>query len=394
MGSSMDKNTQIITLTILLGSIFLAFLGIGLIVPALPSLLNELNISGTIAGYLVAAFAIVQLISSPITGRLVDQFGRKPFIIIGLILFSISEFLFGLGRNVELLFIARMLGGLSGACIMPSVTAFIYDITPKEQLSKVLGYMSASITTGFIVGPGIGGFLSEYSIRLPFFVAGILGIIGAIVTITLLKEPTRKSHSKKGTKKTLLSTGWKRIFTPTFFYAFLLIFIASFGLAIFESLFSLFMDHKFSFTPKDIAIVITGGAIVGAISQISAFNYLVKKLGEIKIIRYSLLLSAIFTFLMTTVSTYVTILLTAFIIFLGFDLMRPAVTSYLAKIAEDDQGFVSGMNSAFTSIGNILGPILGGWLFDYNYNYPYYSATIILITGFIFSLFWKNRATI
>jgi len=386
----MQNKNEFITLSILLGSIFIAFLGIGLVVPALPSLLNELNISGTIAGYLVAAFALVQLLTSPITGKLVDSYGRKKLIVIGLIIFGISEALFGLGKSVEVLFISRMLGGLSAACIMPAVTAFIYDVTPSKHLSKVLGYMSASITTGFIVGPGIGGFLSEISIRLPFLVACLLGFIAAIITLLLLKEPTRRLEEQKNSSVSKSERGWKKVFIPMFFIAFLIIFVASFGLAIFESLFSLFMDHKFAFTPKDIAIVITGGAIVGAIGQVGMFGYLVKKFGEINIIRYSLLASALFTFLMTIVSTYLTILLTTFVLFLGFDLIRPAVTSYLAKIAGDEQGFVSGMNSTFTSIGNILGPILGGWLFDFNYNYPYFSATFILIIGFFISLIWRK----
>ena len=107
---------------------------------------------------MVAAFAIMQVLVSPIAGRWVDKLGRKVMIVVGLIFFSISELLFGLGQTVEVLFISRMLGGVSAAFIMPAVTAFIADITTAETRSKALGYMSASISTGFIVGPGIGVF--------------------------------------------------------------------------------------------------------------------------------------------------------------------------------------------------------------------------------------------
>ena len=175
-----------------------------------------------------------------------------------------------------------------------------------------------------------------------------------------------------------------------YFIAFILIFILSFGLAAFESLFSLFVDHKFGFTPKDIAIAITGGAIIGAVAQVALFDRLTKLMGEINLIRFSLAISTVLVLLMTFVSSYITILLTTFVLFVGFDLIRPAVTSYLSKIAGNEQGFVGGMNSTFTSIGNIFGPIIGGILFDINLNYPYYFAAIVLLLGTVLALFWKK----
>lgn len=167
----MDKKKKV-TLSILLANLFLAFLGIGLVVPVLPAIMNELSINGAVVGYMVAVFAFVQLISSPIAGRWADRYGRKRMIVIGLVIFGLSEFLFGIGKTVEVLFLSRMFGGLSSAFIMPAVTAFIADITTAHERPKALGYMSAAINTGFIIGPGLGGFLAEFSARLPFYVAG------------------------------------------------------------------------------------------------------------------------------------------------------------------------------------------------------------------------------
>src|SRR5699024_7565307 len=155
------------------------------------------------------------------------------------------------------------------------------------------------------------------------------------------------------------------------------------GLAAFDSLFSLFVDHKFGFTPKDIAIIITGGGIVGAIAQVFLFSLLTKRLGEVKLIRYSFIFSAILVYVTTVVHAYMSILLATIFIFVGFDLMRPAVTSYLSKVAGDEQGFVSGMNSTFTSIGNVFGPIVGGILFDIDLDYPFYFAAIALMVGIV-----------
>ena len=376
-----------IVLSILLMNLFIAFLGIGLVIPVLPTIMNELEISGEVVGYMVAAFAITQLIFSPFAGRWVDKYGRKIMIVVGLFIFGASEFLFGMGKTVEVLFISRMLGGVSAAFIMPAVTAFIADITTASSRSKALGYMSAAISTGFIIGPGIGGFLAEIGTRVPFYSAGVLGALAAVLSIILLKEP---EHGEEDIPVPGQKTGLRRILIPMYLIAFILIFVLSFGLAAFESLFSLFVDHKFSFTPKDIAIVITGSGIVGAIAQVALFDRLTKFMGEINLIRWSLAISTVLVVLMTVVSSYFTILLTTFVLFVGFDMIRPAVTSYLSKIAGNEQGFVGGMNSTFTSIGNIFGPIVGGILFDINLNYPYYFAAIVLLLGTILALFWKK----
>ena len=380
-----------VTLGLLLLNLFIAFLGIGLVIPVLPTLMNELQISGTVVGYLTAAFAIAQLIVSPLAGKAVDKYGRKIMIVLGLFIFGISEFLFGLGKTIEILFISRVLGGISAAFIMPAVTAFIADITTMETRSKALGYMSAAISTGFIIGPGIGGFLADFGTRVPFYFAGALGTTAAILSIILLREPERnEEHTENAPNKT---SGFKRILEPMYLIAFILIFVASFGLAAFESFFSLFVDHKFGFTPTDIAVIITGGAIVGAVAQVALFDRLAQKWGEIKLIRYSLILSGILVFLMTVVSSYFAILLVTCIVFVGFDLFRPAVTSYLSKIAGNEQGFVGGMNSMFTSLANIFGPILGGMLFDIDVNYPYYFATVVIFFGILLTLIWKKPAS-
>lgn len=386
----MEKK-QKLTLSILLMNLFIAFLGIGLVIPVLPTLMNELNIDGKTVGYLTASFALTQLIVSPFAGKAVDKFGRKIMIVLGLFIFGFSEFLFGFGKTIDVLFISRILGGVSAAFIMPAVTAFIADITTMETRPKALGYMSAAISTGFIIGPGIGGFLAEIGTRVPFYSAGVLGVVAAILSLILLREPERQQmpvDESAGAGKSSL----RKIVMPIFLIAFIVIFISSFGLAAFESFFSLYVDHKFAFTPTDIAIAITGGAILGAICQVVLFDPMMRKMGEIQLIRWMLLFSALLVFAMTLVNSYWMVMLVTFTVFIGFDLIRPAVTTYLSRIAGNDQGFVGGMNSFFTSLANVFGPIIGGILFDIDINYPYYFATVFIIVGLVIAIMWKEPA--
>ncbi|RHW37620.1 MFS transporter [Lysinibacillus yapensis] len=384
----MNRKSKIV-LAVLLGNLFIAFLGIGLIIPVLPTIMNELNISGTVVGYLTAAFAFTQLIASPISGRFADKYGRKIMIILGLGTFAVSELLFAMGEAVEVLFISRILGGVSAAFIMPAVTAYIADITTSETRPKALGYMSAAISTGFIIGPGLGGFLAEIGTRVPFYSAAALGAVATILSIFFLKEPERVEQLEVFAQEASQSS-LKKLFIPIFLVAFLIIFISSFGLAVVESFFSLYTDHKFGFTPGDIAVAITVSAIIGALSQILLFDRMTLWWGEINLIRLCLIIAAIFIIVLTQVSGFMMIVLIITICFVTFDLIRPAATSYLSKIAGNDQGFVGGMNSMFTSLANALGPILGGMLFDIDVDYPYYLAALFLAAAFAISLGWKK----
>ena len=377
-------------LYLLYSSIFLIFLGISLVIPVLPSIMNELNISGAGVGYLTAAFAFTQLIFSPFTGRAADKFGRKIIIVLGLFIFACSELLFGLGQSIEILFVSRMLGGLAGACIMPAVTAFIVDLTTDKNRARSLGFMTAAINFGFIIGPGVGGVLAEVGTRLPFFVAAALGLLAAFGAIFMLSEP-KKITEVAADKTEVTTSNFKRLFTPIFFIAFLVIFISSFGLAAFESFFSLYFDRKLGFTPTDIAIAITGGAMIGAFAQIFLFERLTRRYGELNIIRVSIIYTAVLVFAITFLDSYWSVMAVAFIIFIGFDLIRPSVTTFLSHIAGNNQGFAGGMNSFFTSLANVIGPVIAGILFDMNLDFPYYFSAAVLVIGFFITVFfWRD----
>ncbi|MGE7759586.1 MFS transporter [Peribacillus sp. NPDC097895] len=381
-------------LIILLSNIFIAFLGIGLIIPVMPSFMNIMHLSGSTMGYLVAVFAVSQLVMSPFAGRWVDRYGRKKIIIIGLFLFGVSELIFGIGTNVSVFYISRILGGISAAFIMPGVTAYVADITSVQERPKAMGYISAAISLGFIIGPGIGGFVAEYGIRLPFFLAGAIAFLACLTSLFILKEPLTKEQLAEGsanTKQTNFIGDLKKSLNPLYFIAFIIVFVLAFGLSAYETVFSLFSDRKFGFTPKDIAIIITISSIFGVVVQVFMFGKLIEFLGEKKLIQLCLIISAIFAVASTMISSFLAVLVVTCFIFLAFDLLRPALTTFLSKAAGKEQGFVAGMNSTYTSLGNIAGPSIGGLLFDVNINYPYLFAAVIIVIGLGITVIWKEN---
>lgn len=389
---------QKLVLIILLSNIFIAFLGIGLIVPVMPSFMDIMHLSGKTMGYLVAVYAMAQLLMSPFAGRWVDRYGRKKIIIIGLFLFGVSELIFGLGTNVVVLYISRILGGISAAFIMPGVTAYVADITSIRERPKAMGYISAAISTGYIIGPGIGGLISEYGIRMPFFFASAIAILACIPSIFILKEePLTKekiTDISANTKQTNFISDIKRSLNPRYFIAFMIVFVLAFGLSAYETIFSLFSDHKFGFTPKDIAAIISISSIFGVIFQIFMFGRMVDILGEKKLIQLCLITGAILAIASTMISGFLAVLAVTCFIFLAFDLLRPALTTILSKAAGKEQGFVAGMNSTYTSLGNIVGPMMSGILFDINIHYPYLFAAIILGIGLSITVMWKEKQLI
>ncbi|MFS0838545.1 MFS transporter [Paenibacillus sp. 1P03SA] len=375
---------------LLMLNIFLVFTGIGLVIPIMPTYMDELHLNGSIMGFLIAAFSLTQLIFSPLAGRLSDSLGRKKMIVAGMVIFTVSELLFGLVSSPVLLFASRMLGGIGAALIMPSIMAYIADVTTTAERAKGMGFINAAITTGFIIGPGIGGFIAEFGIRAPFYAAAAVGAVAAVVTLFILPEskpvePPVKAEAVP-VKKQSLTTQMMSSFKEPYFISLVIVFVMSFGLANYETVFGLFVDHKFGFTPKDIAFIITFGSISGAVVQVTIFGWILNRFGERTVISVCLAMAGLFVLLTLFVNQYWLIVVVTFIVFLSIDILRPAIGTQMSKMANEHQGYVAGLNSAYTSLGNITGPIVAGILFDRNLNYPYVSAALILFLCFALSL--------
>ncbi|MGF1983254.1 MFS transporter [Lactococcus taiwanensis] len=371
-----------------ISNLFLVFLGAGLVIPVLPTLKEQMHFSGTTMGMMISIFAIAQLVASPIAGALSDKIGRKKLIALGMIVFSFSELLFGLAQVKTGFYISRALGGVAAAMIMPSVTAYVADLTTIAERPKAMGLVSAAISGGFIIGPGIGGFLAALGIRVPFFAAALLAFIGFVLTLTVLKEPEKSMQSEHTAEKVSFMSILKN---PMFGSLFVIILISSFGLQAFESIYSIMATINFDFSMGEIALVISVSGVLALFFQVFLFDPIVNKIGELGLIQLTFFASAVFIGIIAFTKSNLLVAISTFVVFLAFDLFRPAVTTYLSKNAGERQGAINGLNSAFTSFGNILGPLAAGYLFDINHLFPYYVSAIILLgTGFL-SLFMNKR---
>lgn len=377
--SRLQKSARL-PLYLLMLNLFIALLGQGMVIPILPDYLKQFNAAGAAAGYLIAAFGAAQFIFSPIGGQLSDRMGRKSMIISGMFLTVLSDLIFALATALPMLYIARFIGGIGIGLMVPANMAYVADLTTNETRAKGMGYLGAAMNLGMVLGPGLGGLIAHFGIRMPYFVAGGLGLVATILSLylpeTLPKE--KRSLISSSAKREPFIEQIKNSFRTSYFKYLLLILIMTFGLMNYETVYALFVEQKYSFDAGKISMIITLGAVIGIIVQIWLLNYLVNKLGEMKLIRISLVMTALALLLML-IKVNLGYLLGVSALFFAFNaFLRPTVSTLIANSAGDRQGYAAGLNTTYTSIGSIFGPLLAGILFDSHIHIPYIVGAIIL----------------
>lgn len=370
---------------------FLICLGMSLIFPVMPFIKNEYHFSAFDMGVMSSLFAFVQFIASPIVGRISDKTGRKPMLVWGLLVFSIAEFVFALSQRLWLFDLSRAVDGLSAAMFVPTSMALAADLTSVKDRAKVIGWLSAAFSGGLILGPGLGGILANISYKFPFWVAGILGIISTVVAVILLPKDSdeRFKSSTKNPEDALLEGGWaqvKSLLTPVMTMLFLMIFIMAFGLAGFESIYSLYVNEVHHFDLQSIALVLTLNGIISLILQVFLFDRMVQWWGEVRVIRYCFFASAIGTAFVIYDHSHWQLIVATLVVFEAFDMLRPAITTLLTKMSKNNQGLLNGVDMSLTSVGNIIGPLISGALLDINYQYPYWIVIVFLAISFIITV--------
>lgn len=370
---------------ILIFSEFLVCLGIGLVIPVMPFIKNELHLTATDMGIMSALFAFAQFVASPIVGRLSDRIGRKPVLAVGLFLFMFSEVLFALTNKLYMFNISRTVGGLSAAMVAPTAMAMAADITSRQQRARVIGWLSAAFSGGLILGPGLGGLLANIDYKAPFWSAALLGLLSMVALILLLPQEKEllASDVVPTSEKAQAPSDIKGFLTKSVVLLFIMILVSSFGLQGFESIYSIYVNEVFHFTLGNIALVLTLNGLISLFMQVALFDRLVNRFNETRLIRYCFFFSFVGTVWIILAHAKWAVVVATLLVFTAFDLLRPAITTLLTKASSANQGLINGLNMSLTSVGNVIGPIMSGALLDMNYHYPYLVVTVFLVASFL-----------
>nr|WP_269320272.1 MFS transporter [Bacillus sp. EB01] len=375
-------------LPILFLIMFLVMVGFGIIIPVLPFYAEELGGSPTELGLLMAVYSLMQLIFSPVWGRISDKIGRKPVMLVGIAGLAISFFLMAGANSMWTLFAARIIGGLLSSANMPTTMAYVADITTPENRSKGMGIIGAAVGLGFVFGPAIGGIFSKTSLSLPFTIAGSLSILTFILVALLLKESSSKDSRASQTQK---NASFYSALKGSSGILYFLQFFISLSLAGLEATFAYFAATKAGLDTVSLGYIFMIMGLAGAVVQGGMIGPLTKKYGEGKVIQGGILVSAIGFALILLVDNFITAAIFLSIFGIGNGVIRPSVSSILTKTVTSGHGSVTGFLSSFDSLGRILGPPLGGLLYSISIGLPYISGAILSIIALILYQFYRSK---
>ncbi|MFD2446930.1 MFS transporter [Bacillus sp. CGMCC 1.16607] len=373
-------------LPILFAVMFLVMVGFGIIIPVIPFYAEDLGASPTELGLLMAVYSFMQLLFAPMWGRISDRIGRKPVMMIGILGLSLSFFLMAMSSTLWMLFAARIIGGLLSSANMPTVMAYVADITSEEDRGKGMGMIGAAIGLGFIFGPAIGGIFSKESLNIPFYIAGASSLLTFFLVLMVLKESLRQKQSKE-------NDSLHKAFKGSASILFILQLFVSLSLSGLEATFAYFAAEKANLGTVKLGYIFMIMGLAGAVVQGGLVGRLTKQMGEGFVIQIGLVISIIGFGLILLVDSFTTaaIYLTVFGIGNGF--IRPSVSSLLTKTSKTGHGQTTGLLSSFDSLGRIIGPPLGGWLFSITIGLPYISGIALSVIAFLLFQIYKAQRT-
>ena len=352
------------TLTFVALIVFIDMVGIGLIVPVLPGLLEEITGKGLdetagIGGWLLFAYALMQFLFAPIIGGLSDRFGRRPVLLITLALLGLDYAIMAWAPTLFWLFVGRIVSGVMGAS-WAAANSCIADVASAQERGKYFGIMGAAGATGFVIGPAIGGFMGEFDVRLPFVAAAALGIGGAIFGFFVLKEtlPVERRRNFALARANPLGTLIQMSRNPVVLGFIAVIFFAQLAGQAQMSVWSYHTQLVLGWTEWHIGLSVALFGVIVAFVQGGLTGLVIAKMGPARtaMLGFFLALPAYYLFAFASASW----MMVVGILFGGLGgLTFPSLQQMMSeRIAEDSQGELQGAIASAMSITSIIGPLI------------------------------------
>lgn len=358
-------------LIIIFVTVFIDLIGFGMVIPVLPYYANvePFNASPIEIGLLVAAYSVMQFIFSPILGRLSDRYGRRPVLFVSLLGSAVGYFVIGLANTLVLLFVGRIIGGITGGNIS-TAQAYIADVTSVKDRAKGMGLFGAAFGLGFIFGPGIAGVLSKYGVHVPFYFAAALSFLNSIALFFVLPESlTPEKRAQLPERKNRFAEMFESLGNREFREVNIIYFLLVTSFSIMTYAFVLYTAYKFGFSPEQNGYLFMFVGIIAVLAQGLLFGPLVKKFGEAKLVIVGCVMMIVSLFMVPIVGPQVgglTLLIgvTALLAF-GNSIASPGLTSLASKTADvHDQGRALGILQSGASLARAIGPVIGGFLLN------------------------------
>lgn len=392
----------------LLACLFVVMIGFGITLPVLPFYVERLALEAGASQQsivlhvtlLTGVYSLMQLVFAPLWGRWSDRIGRRPLILIGIAGYVVAQVMFGLSASLWLLYVARIGGGILSSATLPVSAAYVVDMTMKEERGRGMAWLGTAASLGVVVGPALGGLMSRRDLHFnwsaghftvdsfstPFFAAALLGLLTLIAAMRWLPESLPSTSAQDARAAT--RTNWRSLIKGLF-PLLGLAFAGQFALTMFEGTFTLFAQAKFDFGPTEVGYVFAVCGLVMTVFQAGAVGFLAGKISEMIQIGSGFVLMGVGIALLATAKTRPFVFAFVALLSLGMALIAPNLSSLVSRRGGGHQaGAALGIQNAANSLGQSIGPILGGALFIWQTNAPYLLSGVLLI-ALAMGIAWK-----
>lgn len=412
------RSGDLAKLSVLMATVFVDMIGFLMVLPLLPFYAERLGADPVVVTLLVAAFAFAQLLTSPFWGRFSDRLGRRPMIILGLLVSAAAFVLFGWASGIAgaegavpgtetvglwLLFVSRLIQGAGGGTT-GVVQAYVSDVVPSGERAKALGWMSAATSAGVTLGPAIGSLAARWGEAAPGFLAAGLCLANAAFAWKLLPEPERDETEDEGEagaagERPSLLQALVRVLRHPGREIHALIYVYAFGMMAFmamNSVVALFLERRFGATDQTIGWFYVYVGALSFVMRAAILGPVVSRLGEVRTLRVGALsiaaglLAVSFTgeLDLSPAGNLLVLGLAAGFIPIGTALLFPSTTSQISgRAPRRETGQTLGVQQAFGGISRVVGPVWAGFAFrDLGVPTPFWIGAAIMVGVFFIGL--------
>ncbi|MEZ4732302.1 MAG: TCR/Tet family MFS transporter [Caldilineaceae bacterium] len=382
-------------------TLFLDILGIGLIVPVLPKLIesfteNNIGSASTVYGLMVALYALMQFLFAPVLGSLSDQYGRRAVILISLTGAGFDYLLLAFAPNLWWLFVGRIVAGIT-ASNLTAVTAYIADISSPEDRAKNFGLVGMAFGLGFILGPAIGGLLGSTDLRLPFLVVAGITLLNALYGYFILPESLKPEHRRPFSWQRANPIGSLAAIKqyPVVFRLAIVIVLAGLAQNALQTVWVLYTGYRYNWGPGDVGLSLAVVGLSAAIVQGGLIGPIVRTLGEQRAILIGLTINAL-SFALYGLAPHAWMFYVIPFIGAFSAIFQPSAQSLITRsVQANEQGAVQGAIASLTSLTGVAGPIISTQVFRYfiSDGAPFLLPGAPFFVGVLFLLFAVFFAT-
>ena len=397
-------------LAVLFAVVFINLVGFGLVVPLLPFFAQSLKAEAWQITLMFSAYSLGQFFAEPFWGRLSDRVGRKPVLLVTLVANALGYLMLAFVPNIWLAIAVRLFTGL-GAGNISTVQGYVADVTPPEQRAGRMGLIGAAFGLGFIVGPGLGGLLTQPQLgrlgyQLPIFLAAALAALAAIGVMVFLRESRAKADPAAarpaflaGLKDARTNPVVSRVLVVT------LIYMA--GFSAMESVFGLWSESRYAWGAREVGLSFMIVGVISVLNQGFLAGRLARRFGEARVLAAGMLLfgSSLVLQVLAPVAWFPAtrlelgglslpvvqgwvIPLVMAVGACGMSLAMPNISAMISRASPPErQGAMLGLNMASSSVARIFGPMVAGGLFSgLGHDWPFLIGALLTVPAAVMAL--------